>query len=199
MATQLGAQIVRPYHTLNWLFLWSLTADAAQRSAHLPLARGCAASANAAFVDSPEAWNATMVAEAALVAALLSQALDASGAAGVAAVDDLARGYEDCLHGALITPKEHEAVLRQIALMSLFYLAHEKAAGIQGPSAGARLQALAQRLTPSGAWTPPESDATKLAAAPVKAARPRAAKSTAPVALKAAPRRRKTRAAVGPF
>ena len=201
MATQLGAQIVRPYHTLNWLFLWSLTADMAQRSAHLPLARGCAASANAAFVDSPEAWNATMVAEAALVAALLNQALDAGGAAGDAAVDELARAYEDCLHGALITPKERDAVMRQIALMSLFYLAHEKAAGVAGPATGARLHALAQRLTPSGAWAPPDRDAIPptMAVMPVKAARKRASKTAAPAASKTSALRRKLIAAVGPF
>ena len=199
MASQLGAKIERPYHTLNWLFLWSLTADAVQRSTHLPLAQGCAASANAAFAQSPEAWNATMVAEAALVAALLNQALDAAGALGEATVDDLARTYDDCLHGALITPKEREAVMRQIALMSLFYLAHEKAAGIQGPSTGARLQALAQRLTPSGAWTPPQRDAATPAAGPAKAARRRGAKTAASVASTPHSRRPKISAAIEPF
>ena len=159
MAAKLGAQSVRPYPTLNWLFLWSLTADAAQRIAHVPLAQSCAASANAAFGDSPEAWNATMVADSSLVVALLNENLSQPGAAGDAAVEQIAFAYEDCLHGALITPKERDAVMRQIAMMGLFYSAHEKAAGVQGPSAGARLQALAQRLTPLDAWVPPDSDA----------------------------------------
>ena len=154
MAGKLGAQSVRPYPTLNWLFLWSLTADAARRIAHVPLAQSCAASANAAFGDSPEAWNATMVADSSLVVALLNENLRQPGAAGDAAVEQIAFAYEDCLHGALITPKERDAVMRQIAMMGLFYSAHEKAAGVQGPSAGARLQALAQRLTPLGAWVP---------------------------------------------
>jgi tetratricopeptide (TPR) repeat protein len=195
MASEPDAQSVRPYHTLNWLFLWSLTADPAQRIAQVPLAQRCAASANAACGDSPEAWNATMVADASLVVALLNQNLDQCGALGDVAIEQIACAYEDCLHGTLITPRERDAVMRQIALMSVFCRAREKAAGIAaGPTAGTRLQALAQRLMPPALCAPAAHDAPAASAQPVATAGKRKRKTT----LTAEPKPRSQRRRASP-
>ncbi len=184
MAGKLGAQSVLPYPTLNWLFLWSLTAEAELRIAHVPLAQRCAACANAAFGDTPEAWNATMVADASLLVALLNESLVQGGTAGDATVEEIARAYEDCLHGTLITPKERDSVVRQIALMGLFFRAYEKAAGNTAePTTGSRMQALAQRLMPGSVWA---------AAGPASAALPASPASPASRASKPRARRKKS-------
>ncbi|HJW11260.1 MAG TPA: CHAT domain-containing protein, partial [Albitalea sp.] len=95
VASALDAKEVLPYPTLNWLFLWSISAAPEQRSGYLMLAQRCAAAANAAYADDPDAWNSTMVAEAALVTALLDGSLAAPAPHGDATLEVLAAGYAD--------------------------------------------------------------------------------------------------------
>jgi len=151
MASQLGDKDIRPYQTLNWLFLWSLTAQAQERLAYLPHVQRCAAAANAAFIEDPDAYNSTMVADAALLAALLNDSLLAAATDGDGALEGLVSGYEDALQTAFVTPKERDSVVKQILLMALFHRAYEKhrRAGVIG-STGARLELLAQRLSGNG-------------------------------------------------
>jgi len=144
MASELGAKELRPYQTLNWLFLWSLTADAAQRRMYLPHVQRCAAAANAAFADDPDAWNSTMVADAALVTALLDGSLDSAGDVALA---NLISCYDDALTSALVSPKQRDSVIAQIELMALFHRALEKSRGeTAATTVGARLEALTERL-----------------------------------------------------
>jgi CHAT domain-containing protein len=148
MASTLEDKEVRPYQTLNWLFLWSLTAQAEQRMAYVVQAQRCAAAANAAFADDPEAYNSTMVADAALVTALLNDSLRAAVSGSDAALDGLVAGYEDALQSAVVTPKERDSVVRQIRLMALFHRAYEKAREAKAAeSVGDRLDLLAARLS----------------------------------------------------
>ncbi len=148
MASRLGDQEIRPYPTLNWLFLWSLTARREEWAAYLPHARRCAMAANAAFAEDPGAYNATMVPDAALVGALLAGTL-AKASAGDATLDGLIAGYEDALRTALVTPKERDTVVKQIRFMALFHRAYEKHGHVDAPnSVGSRLERLADRLSP---------------------------------------------------
>jgi CHAT domain-containing protein/pimeloyl-ACP methyl ester carboxylesterase len=145
------------YPTLNFLFLWSLTASAAEAQAQAALALQCASNANDAFRKDTEVWNATMVADAHLLAAVLDQSLKQNGMPGDGVLDAIAQRYEDCFGSTLTTPRVRDAVVRQIDLMSLFYEAHERQAA-QRAGAGSdtstgsiakRLRALVLRLAPA--------------------------------------------------
>jgi len=153
MASRLGDPDVHPYQTLNWLFLWSLTAPPKARRAYLPHVQRCATAANAAFIEDPDTYNSTMVPDAALLAALLDDSL-AVTTRGDAAFDSLVSGYLDALQTVLATPKERDSVVQQIRLIALFHRAYEKhkRAGA-AKSVGARLELLADRLSDSGPST----------------------------------------------
>ena len=163
-AGTLAEPSVLAYPTLNFLFLWSLTASVAEAQAQAALALQCAASANDAFRKDTEVWNVTMVADAHLLAAVLDQSLKQSGALGDAVLDTVAQRYEDCLSSTFTTPRVRDAVVRQIDLMRLFYEAHEHntsrlasadtvaaPAPAPAPAEGLsqRLRALVLRLMPS--------------------------------------------------
>ncbi len=151
-ASELDAPQVAPYQTLNWLFVWSLSALAEERQRYVPHVQRCVAAANTAFADDPQPWNVTVVADAALLTALLTQSLAALDASGDRALDTLAAAYEEALQSALLTPRERDSVLRQVALAALFHQALEQADGNTSAHAtGRRLQALVERLTPSAA------------------------------------------------
>ena len=95
-------------------------------------------------------FNSTMVADAALVAALLDDSLAAAGTSGDPALARIALAYEDALQSALVTPKERDQVLQQIQFMALFHQAYEKASGkASNTTLGSRLAALSQRLSPA--------------------------------------------------
>jgi CHAT domain-containing protein len=195
MAGALDAKEILPYPTLNWLFLWSLTAQAAERLAYLPHVQRCAAAANAAFIEDPDTYNSTMVADATLVAALLDDSLKAA-AGSDAALDSLVNGYEDALQTALVTPKERDSVVKQIRLMALFHRAYEKRRRVpSAESIGARLDRLADRLSAPGGESvdsaAPEADAAPPDAKPApKRSAPRKRRASA-AAKRSAPRRRK--------
>ncbi len=161
-----------PYNTLNYLFLWSLTASTAEAQAQVGLAKRCADVANAEFREDRDVWNATMVPDAYLLSALLDQSWKQPGSAGDAVLEAVALRYEECFNSTLTTPRERDAVVRQIDLMGLFYAAYElhNAARVKGAAAAGgpatsnanatttasttasvakRLQALAQRLSPT--------------------------------------------------
>jgi CHAT domain-containing protein/pimeloyl-ACP methyl ester carboxylesterase len=153
---------VQPFPTLNFLFLWSLTASAVEAQAQAALALHCASSANDAFRKDTEVWNVTMVADAHLLAAVLDQSLKQVGVPGDAVLEAVAQRYEDCFSSTLTMPRVRDAVVRQIDLMSLFYEAHERQtvqqlAGAGGAAATAaptgsiakRLRALVLRLAPA--------------------------------------------------
>jgi len=198
MAGALDAKEILPYPTLNWLFLWSLTAQATERLAYLPHVQRCAAAANAAFIEDPDTYNSTMVADATLVAALLDDSLKAA-AGSDAALDGLVNSYEDALQTALVTPKERDSVVMQIRLMALFHRAYEKRRRVPvAESIGARLDRLADRLSaPSGASVDsaaPETDTAPPDEAPAPKRRaPRKRRTTPAAAKRGAPRRRKAR------
>lgn len=148
MASKLDDKTIRPYQTLNWLFLWSLTAKARERLAYLSQAQRCAAAANVAYTDDPDGYNASMVADAALVGALLDDSLAAAAAGNDAALQGLVAGYQDALRTAMVTPKERDTVVKQIRFMALFHRAYEKRRGLKGRAGvGARLELLADRLS----------------------------------------------------
>jgi len=184
-ASELGAPQVAPYQTLNWLFVWSLTALADERRRYVPHVQRCVAAANTAYTDDPQPWNITVVADAALLTALLEQSLAAMDASGDHALDTLAAAYDEVLRNALLTPRERDSVLRQVALAALFHQALEQAQGTASPHAtGQRLQALVQRLQP-GAGV----QAVLPNPSPPPAAAPRDRRSRRPAAKKAkAPR-----------
>lgn len=195
LASALGAPTVEPYPTLNWLFLWSLTALAPERAAYLPHVERCAAAANEVFTDDPDAYNATMVSDARLLTALLSDSLGAAQGSD-AEVDVIAQAYEDALQTALVTPKERDSVVKQIRLMALFHLAYEKRRRVgEGRSVGLRLERLAARLRGTSAQEADDEAALVPEAAPAPAAakaKPRAGRP-APgkaVAAKRRPRKR---------
>jgi CHAT domain-containing protein/pimeloyl-ACP methyl ester carboxylesterase len=156
-AGTLAEPSVLAYPTLNFLFLWSLTASAAEAQEQAALALQCASSANDAFRKDTEVWNVTMVADAHLLAAVLDQSLKQHGVPGDVVLEAIAQRYEDCLSSTLTTPRVRDAVVRQIHLMSLFYEAHERqAAQLAGPasdtstgSIAKRLRALVLRLAPT--------------------------------------------------
>jgi len=148
MASALEDKVIRPYPTLNWLFLWSLTAKPRERFSYLAHVQRCAAAANAAFSDEPEAYNSTMVPDAALLTALLNDSLTTASKESDATLDALVSAYEDALETSLVTPKERDTVVKQIRKMALFHKAHEKHSRIpQERSVGARIDVLASRLT----------------------------------------------------
>lgn len=148
IASRLGEAEIRPYPTLNWLFLWSLTAQAGERLVYLPHVQRCAAAANAAFAEDPDVYNSTLVADAALVTALLDDSLIAAKErASEAALEALVSGYENALRTALVTPRERDTVVKQIQLMALFHRAYEKHRRVAAArSVSRRLDTLAQRL-----------------------------------------------------
>jgi CHAT domain-containing protein/pimeloyl-ACP methyl ester carboxylesterase len=156
-AGTLSQPSVLAYPTLNFLFLWSLTASAVEAQAQAALALQCASSANDAFRKDTEVWNVTMVADAHLLAAVLDQSLKQSGVQGDMVLDAVAQRYEDCFSSTLTTPRVRDAVVRQIDLMRLFYEAHEhQTARLAGAGGGApagliskRLRALVLRLAPA--------------------------------------------------
>jgi hypothetical protein len=148
MASKLEDKIIRPYPTLNWLFLWSLTAHPQERRAYLAHVQRCAAAANAAFADDPEAYNSTMVPDAALLTALLNDSLIDAAQDSRATLDALVAAYEDALETSLVTPKERDTVVKQIRKMALFHRAYEKHNKVPpAQSVGARIEMLANRLT----------------------------------------------------
>ncbi|MFL5337981.1 MAG: tetratricopeptide repeat-containing protein, partial [Geminicoccaceae bacterium] len=162
MASKLEDKIIRPYPTLNWLFLWSLTARAQDRKAYLAHVQRCAAAANAAFADDPEAYNSTMVPDAALLTALLNDSLIDAAQDSRATLDALVAAYEDALETSLVTPKERDTVVKQIRKMALFHRAYEKHNKVPpAQSVGARIEMLANRLTllmPSDDNAPPPDE-----------------------------------------
>ncbi len=151
MASKLGDKELRPYPTLNWLFLWSLTAALEDRRAYIPHAQRCAAAANAAYAERTDPYNSIMYADAALVSALLDDSLAAAVSGSGAALEGLVSGYEDALDSTLVTPRERDSVVRQIRLMALFHRAYERARNAPaGESVGNRLDLLADRLCVAG-------------------------------------------------
>jgi hypothetical protein len=201
MASKLTDKIIRPYPTLNWLFLWSLTAQPQERQAYVLHAQRCAAAANAAFADDPEAYNSTMVPDAQLLIALLNDSLVDAAEGSAATLDALVAAYEEALATSFVTPKERDIVVKQIRKMALFHRAYEKHDKVSPPrSVGARIELLANRLNQV---IPPEEEeamrvddismevATQVALpAPRKK---RAAKKAKPVAKKATPSRKTAR------
>ena len=180
MASLLGDKDIHPYQTLNWLFLWSLTAASKDRLAYLPHVQRCAAAANAAFVEDPDTYNSTMVSDAALVTALLDNSLTAAAASSDAALDSLAGAYEDALQTAQVTPKERDSVVEQIRLMALFHRAYEKHRRLgAAKSVGVRLALLADRLSKPEIFT----------GRPAPAARGRRGSSARPSSSRSASRR----------
>ncbi|WP_280154423.1 CHAT domain-containing protein [Piscinibacter sp. XHJ-5] len=148
MASKLGDKDIRPYQTLNWLFLWSLSAQPDERLAYVAHAQRCAAAANAAFAEMPDAYNSTMVADAALVTALLDDSLAAAASGSDAALEGLVAGYDDALQSAIVTPRERDSVVKQIRLMALLHRAYETAGSVSAAkSVSARLDLLADRLS----------------------------------------------------
>ena len=184
MASKLGDKELRPYPTLNWLFLWSLTAALEDRKAYVTHAQRCAAAANAAYAEEADAYNALMYADAGLVAALLDDSLAAAVTASNAALDSLVCGYEDALDSTILTPRERDSAVRQIRLMALFHHAYEKARTAPATeSVGDRLDHLADRLSvasgteaqaPAAELAPAPKPAKKAAKKPGSAKRPRA-------------------------
>ncbi len=218
MASKLGDTELRPYPTLNWLFLWSLTAALEDRKPYVSHAQRCAAAANAAFAEEADAYNSIMFADAALVAALLDDSLAAAVSGSGAALEGLVSGYEDALDIAVVTPRKRDSVVKQIRLMALFHHAYEKARGTRpGESVGDRLELLADHLSvgsgeaahksgearESDATTrpgdPPPSSEPETPAAPGSAPKPakkvvkkaanKAAKKAAPASSRRAPRK----------
>ncbi len=180
VASELGAKTIAPYQTLNWLFIWSLTALAADRQRYVPHVQRCVAAANAAYADEPQPWNVAMVADATLITALLNESLAVLDAAGERAFESVAASYEEVLRNALITPRERDSVVRQVALLALFQQALEHAAGTASAHAtGSRLQALVERLAHGGATTaavlaplPPAAPPKTRTAPPARKRRP---------------------------
>ena len=160
MASKLEDKIIRPYPTLNWLFLWSLTAQPKERAAYLAHVQRCAEAANQAFVDDPEAYNSTMVPDAALLTALLNDSLTAAENESAATLDKLVSEYQDALESSLVTPKERDNVVRQIRKMAMFHRAYEKHGKVlPAKSVGRRIELLANRLS---AAVLPEDAATRV-------------------------------------
>jgi CHAT domain-containing protein/pimeloyl-ACP methyl ester carboxylesterase len=199
MASKLEDKIIRPYPTLNWLFLWSLTAQPKERRAYLAHVQRCAAAANAAFADDPEAYNSTMVPDAQLLTALLNDSLVDAAEGSAATLDALVNAYEEALATSFVTPKERDTVVKQIRKMALFHRAYEKRNKVKpARSVGARIEMLASRLN---LVTPPEEEtvrvddiamdvATQVAVPPVP--RKRTAKAK-PAAKKATPSKKTAR------
>ena len=144
------------YPTLNYLFLLSLTATDAEAKAQVSLAQRCIASANDAFREDTEVWNATMVADAHLLIAVLDGSLKQTGVTADQTLEGLAQHYDECFSSTLTNPRQRDAVVRQIKLMGLFHQAHERQrstldavpAGVASGSVAERLNALALRLSP---------------------------------------------------
>lgn len=162
MASKLEDEIIRPYPTLNWLFLWSLTAQPQERRAYLAHVQRCAEAANAAFADDPEAYNSTMVPDAQLLTALLNDSLVDAAEDSTATLDALVNAYEEALATSFVTPKERDTVVKQIRKMALFHRAYEKRDKVPpARSVGARIETLANRLDlvrPPDAQTVPVDD-----------------------------------------
>jgi hypothetical protein len=189
MASKLGDKAVRPYPTLNWLFLWSLTATPEDRKPYVAHAQRCASVANAAYADEADPYNALMYADAALVAALLDDSLAVAVTGGDAALERLVSGYEDALDTTLVTPRERDSAVRQIRLMALFHHAHEKARSAPvGVSVGDQLAQLADRLSVASG---PHAQAATTAPAPAPAQAPPTPKPVRKAAKKTSPAKRR--------
>jgi CHAT domain-containing protein len=189
MASKLGDKAVRPYPTLNWLFLWSLTATPEDRKPYVAHAQRCASVANAAYADEADPYNALMYADAALVAALLDDSLAVAVTGGDAALERLVSGYEDALDTTLVTPRERDSAVRQIRLMALFHHAHEKARSAPvGVSVGDQLAQLADRLSVASG---PHAQAATTAPAPAPAQAPPTPKPVRKAAKKTPPAKRR--------
>ncbi len=164
------------YPTLNYLFLWSLTASASEAKEQVVLAERCIASANNAYREDTEVWNATMVADAHLLSALLDGSLRQIGAAGDDALETVAQHYEVCLNTTLTNPRQRDAVVRQIRLMGLFHEAHERKnsqlsdalGNTTSASVAERLYVLALRLSPTALAVKAASSAAQPSAPAVR-------------------------------
>jgi hypothetical protein len=192
MASKLEDKLIRPYQTLNWLFLWSLTANPRERVAYLAHVQRCAAAANAAFADDPEAYNSTMVPDAALLTALLNDSLMAASKDSDTTLDSLVASYEDALETAVVTPKERDTVVKQIRKMALFHRAYEKHKRVPvDNSVGARIEVLANRLS---ALSPPDDEGVRVDEMAMEVA---TQVTTDPTATAAAPRAKASRKSAG--
>lgn len=147
-ATDPATGELRPYQTLNWLYLQSLLAPPSRWAGLIPQAERCIDLANAAYEEAPDAWNSTMVADAALVKALLRHTLAAASNAGDEVAAGLATHYRDTLDSALASPKERDAVVKQIELLALFHEAQAQARRrAWQTTVAARLRTLAQGVS----------------------------------------------------
>jgi len=107
MASELEDKVIRPYPTLNWLFLWSLTAK--RRSAP-PTSLTCSAARPPRTQPSPTTprpttrpWCPTQPCSRHAERLVDGEAKDSE-----AALDSLVAGYEDALETLQVTPKERD-------------------------------------------------------------------------------------------
>ncbi|HOL36275.1 MAG TPA: CHAT domain-containing protein [Rubrivivax sp.] len=152
-----GAARFDPYLALNRLALEASNADAvettaASDSAALELARQCRQRAQDDFARQPDAWNATMPADALLVAHLLDGRLGRDDEAGHAAFDAVQRAYDEALRCYPLTPVQIDSLVTQLELLSRFFDARHLDGGLAAHRLVAdRLLELVQRIDPGRA------------------------------------------------
>jgi CHAT domain-containing protein len=203
-----GQARFEPALALNRLALEALTpwSSDAERDAALALGQQCAKAAADAFRRDGGFFNALLQPEALLVAAKLDGSLGKTGDAGRSAFEPVAAAYREALSNIIFKPRDLDAVLSQLCLMSRLHDALSVVDRTRAPRHAAehrriadRLLQIAELLQPGSGRRDdrPEGDAEPPVAAP--AARKKAARKASPVARKRAPAKaRKTAAKKAP-
>ncbi len=173
-----GQPRFEPVLALDRLALDALTpwASDADRDAALSLCQQCAKAAAEAFRRDGGFANAILQPEAALVQARLDGSLGQAGDAGDALFEKLAGAYREALPNITFKPKELDAIVSQIGLLSRFHdaLSVVERAKASRPAAqhrrmADRLIALAELLQPGSCRRDDRpSGATPQARAPVR-------------------------------
>ncbi len=191
-----GQARFEPALALNRLALEALTpwSSDAERDAALALDQQCAKAAADAFKRDGGFINALLQPEALLVAAKLDGSLGKPGDAGRSAFEPLAAAYREALSNIIFKPRDLDAVLSQLCLMSRLHDALSVVDRTHAPRHAAdhrriadRLLQLADLLQPGSGRRDdrPEGNAEPPVAASV--ARKKAARKASPAAGKRAP------------
>ncbi|MEI7968817.1 MAG: CHAT domain-containing protein [Betaproteobacteria bacterium] len=121
-----GAPDYRPYLALHAIGLWGTgltrggSPKAGEVRAALAEVRACRQRAYAAYLGTPDVWNAVLPADASLLESLLNGELGAAGDIGQQVTARLRACYADALRSVRTTPRDLDAIVKQLCLLQLF-------------------------------------------------------------------------------
>ncbi|MGF1546656.1 MAG: CHAT domain-containing protein [Thiotrichales bacterium] len=154
-----------PNCALNRLALQAVleVVDAKLRQTLIDIARQCASTAQAAYRDNPNYWNAVMPADALVVEYLLDERLATTDDAARKACATLIDAYDQTRTGVHARPREVDSTVTQLCLIALFFRVKAQAASTAKGRRGALrnaacLERVANHLVPGHCANPTGAD-----------------------------------------